>query len=264
MAEVIDSYNCPHCGAPLKVKQGELIVVCEYCSSTVGMKANEKYYLAHSIIPAHYDAKAITASIQSWMKGGVYLPDDLASRSKVVELRCTYLPFFVFDIKATTKFKGYLTRTGGSEKREDTIEKKYPWKVLARRDSKFPTTEFKIPLSGKVPFNISQMLPGAKFLNAELDDVEAKELATSRIQDHQRALLTDIVDEIISDETEVDFRSSEFVHAPVWYAIYEYKGQRHGIYLDACSGEVIRAQAPAPDTTIGGVFRGLKHAFLDE
>jgi DNA-directed RNA polymerase subunit RPC12/RpoP len=264
MAEVIDSYNCPHCGAPLKVQQGELIVVCEYCSSTVGMKANEKYYLAHSIIPARYDAKAIEASIRSWMKGGVHLPDDLASKSKILELRCTYLPFFVFDIKATTAFKGYLTRTGRSDKREDTLEKKYPWKILARRDSKFPTTEFKIPLSGKVPFNISQMLPGAKFLNAELDDVEAKELAKSQIETHQRALLKDIVDEITSDQTEVDFRSSEFVHAPVWYAIYEYKGQRYGIYLDACSGEVIRAQAPAPDTTIGGVFRGLKHAFLDE
>jgi DNA-directed RNA polymerase subunit RPC12/RpoP len=264
MAEVIEGYNCPHCGAPLKVRQGEIIVVCEYCSSTVAIKAGEKYYLAHSIIPARYNAKGATEAIRSWMKGSYYRPSDMSSKCQIVELECTYLPFFVFEVRATTRFAGYLTRTGASERREDTLNKTYPWKVLARRASKFPTKEFKMPLSGKVPFNISEMLPGAKFLNAELDETEAQELARSEVEGHQVHLLKDFVDELLSQDTQVEFRSMEFVHAPIWRAVYIYKDQRYSLFLDACSGQVITAEAPPPDTGIGGIFRGMKDAFTGD
>lgn len=83
---IVDSMNCPKCGAPLKPNLGEIIVICQYCSSAILLSANSKYILKHSLIPAKTTEQDIRARITAWMGGGFYKPDDLAKRAKLQKL----------------------------------------------------------------------------------------------------------------------------------------------------------------------------------
>ena len=122
MVEIAKEIGCPDCGAPLKVKAGEAIITCEYCGSDVNMAVGTKYFLKHSIIPARYDRNAILKEIKSWMKKGFLAPGDLAKRSKIVHAELQFLPFFIVHLRASTKYKGILTRTGQNlEKSGDMV-----------------------------------------------------------------------------------------------------------------------------------------------
>jgi hypothetical protein len=38
---------------------------------------------------------------------------------------------------------------------------------------------------------------------------------------------------------------SVYLHAPVWFIVYEYKGERYNILLDGATGVVIKGDIPA-------------------
>jgi len=258
MSEVVeDKITCPHCGAPLPLQQGEIIVVCQYCSSAIQLKANAKYFLKHSMIPAKSDEAAITESVHAWMSGGFYKPDDLARKAKIRKMECTYMPFFVFDVKAKLSYGGKLTRLGPAVDKTGTIERDMQWKVLARRASKFPTMEYKIPLAGKVDFDVGKMVKGASFLNAEMDEVEAMEVAKEQVRNHLLQLAAKDVDDIARSDIECKFDSTEFVHAPVWRVMYEYKKAFYKMYMDGATGDTIRAEVPPPDTSLKGLIKSV-------
>lgn len=254
---IVDSMNCPKCGAPLKPNLGEIIVICQYCSSAILLSANSKYILKHSLIPAKTTEQDIRARITAWMGGGFYKPDDLAKRAKLQKLECTYLPFFVFEVEVKIRYSGVLKRTGENAKKDGDIEKLLLWKVLGRRESRFPTMEYKIPLDGKVLFSIDAMVKGASFLNAEMDEKEAEGLAREQIRNHLLQLTEAYVDEITESKTDYNFKGTEFVHAPIWRALYEYKGAFYKMYLDGASGDTIRADVPSPDTSLKGLVKSV-------
>jgi len=257
---VVDSINCPKCGAPLKPNLGEIIVVCEYCSSAILLSANSKYVLRHSLIPAGVNEEEIRQRIAAWMKGGFYKPDDLAKKAKLEKLECTYLPFFVFEVYAKMTFTGVLKRTGEPAERKGAIEKTMLWKVLGRRESRFPTMEYKIPLAGKVQFSIGAMVKGSSFLNAEMDEQMAAELAKGQIHSHMLQLTESSVDEVKEEKVEYLFKNTEFVHAPIWRALYEYKGSFYKMYLDGATGDTIRSEVPPPDTSLTGLVKSVVDA----
>src|SRR2546428_258077 len=73
---------------------------------------------------------------------------------------------------------------------------------------------------------------------------------------HQRDLLKDLVDVIEDAQTQVDVKDSEFLHAPIWFSTFEYRGRSYTILLDAASGEVVRGDIPPPSGGFGEFLKG--------
>src|SRR5207253_1842741 len=147
------------------------------------------FVLTHSMLAARMDRDGAMRAIQGWMEGGVMKPDDLRRASRVTSLECVYLPFYVFEVDATTAYSGVLTRTGTNEKRTGDLRRDYFWKILGRRSGDFPTREYKLPLGLKVPFDTGGMVRDSRFLNAEVDEDEAERLTREDVDGHQRDLL---------------------------------------------------------------------------
>jgi len=246
MVEVVERISCPRCGAPLDLEAGEIIVTCAYCGSDTRLSGSTPFVLKHSLIPARIDAASLEHHVRGWMARVFYAPRDLSKRAHLVESLCRYFPFFVFGVEAKAKYSGALLRTGSRIPRSGELVRTIFWKVLARRAAAFPTREFKIPLDAKVPFEGSKLLAGTRFLNAELDEVEAERLATDELGDYLRGLLKDEVDDLVEFEPSVRVQSSEFVHAPVWHIRYAYRTAEYTLLLDAASGEPITAELPPP------------------
>ncbi|MDI6708598.1 MAG: hypothetical protein QME47_05905 [Candidatus Thermoplasmatota archaeon] len=260
MVEVVQQISCPSCGAPVKVVPGEIIITCEYCGSD--MKLGEKFFLKHSIIPGRYKSEDVVEIVKKWMGGGFYKPDDLAKRSIIKSVECVFLPFFIVHLEALTRYSGFFTRTGENIPKNGELKKEYFWKVLGRRSSEFPTKEYHIPLSGKTQFNLAHISKNAKFLNSEIDEKEAENIARQEVGMHQKYLLEDTIDLFSSLDTDCKIIDTELVHAPVWFIDYDYKKHIYKILVDGASGETIKGGIPLPDTSFKGLFKEMKRGLF--
>jgi hypothetical protein len=255
MVDLVESLNCSHCGAPLDLSPGEIIVTCRYCGSDVRIAGEKRFLLKHSMVATQYQEEAIRQVITSWMAGGAFRPDDLARSSRIESLECIYLPFYVFEVDASTTWRGVLSRTGQPFEKSGELRKDYFWKILGRRSSPFPTREYRLPLAAKTTFDMSQMVKGSKFLNAEMDEDEAKRLVEDEVTEHQKQLLLqEEVDDVIEAKTAVDVKDAEFVHAPIWFMRYSYRKKMYEMTVDGAAGEVIKADVPPPETGFGSLF----------
>lgn len=256
MTEIAEKLNCPNCGGPLKLQAGEVIVTCEFCGAALNMAVGKKYFLRHSIIPNKYTPEQISNIARQWMGGGFLKPKDLATASQIREMNLTFLPFFVIHVSVNSVYSGVLTRTGQHIPKKGDFTRDYHWKILGRRASKFPTKEYEIPLSGKVDFDLAHVSKNAKFLNSEMDEREAQTLLKQEIEGHHRFLLSSEMDVISEVSTTLKVRNTEFVHAPLWFMKYEYKGKLYELIFDGASGIVVRGDIPAfDDTSTKGFFK---------
>ena len=78
------------------------------------------------------------------------------------------------------------------------------------------------------------------------------------VDGHQRELLKDLLDVIEDARTQIDVKNSEFLHAPIWFSTYEYRGRPYTIVLDAASGEVVRGEIPPPTGGFGEFLRSAR------
>jgi len=179
------------------------------------------------------------------MTSGFLKPGDLARKAKITEKELTYLPFWVVSIIVKTTYKGMFERISPPLVKDGTIEKEYNWLVLAREASDFPTREYDVPLEGKIPYDFRKIEGFAKILNSEIEREEALELAKQQIEANHRFLLQQDVDKIIEMKSEFTVEQMVYLHAPVWFIKYEYKGNTFQLIIDGAVGMVLKGDIPS-------------------
>ncbi|MGD0645505.1 MAG: zinc ribbon domain-containing protein [Candidatus Bathyarchaeia archaeon] len=244
MDAVAQEIRCSHCGAPVEFKPGEIIATCKYCGFTTVIETGQAFTFEHSLILNKFDQKSIDEPIQAWMRGGFLKPGDLAKKSKITESDLVYLPFWVVTVEAKSTYKGIFERIAPAIIKEGTISKEYDWLVLAREASVFPTHEYLVPLEGKIPFDFRKIEGFAKLLNSEIDRDAALELAKQQIEDHYRFLLQQDVDKIVEIKTEVTLKQMVYLHAPIWFIKYEYKGKDYQLIIEGTAGTALKGDIP--------------------
>ena len=242
---VVDEIHCSHCGAPLSFKPGEILATCKYCGYTVVVETGQPFTFEHSILLNRYDLASVDAPIIDWMRTGFLKPSDLAKKSKIMEKNLVYLPFWVVSVEAKSTYKGIFERMAPAVVKEGKIEKEYDWLVLARKATEFPTKEYDVPLAGKIPFDFRKIEGFAKVLNSEIDKDDAVEFARQQIDQHHRYLAQEDVDKIIEMNTSINVKQTVYLHAPIWFVKFEYKGKLYQLLVDGASGMVIKGDIPS-------------------
>jgi hypothetical protein len=242
---VVDEIHCSHCGAPISFKPGEILATCKYCGYTVVIETGQPFTFEHSILLNRYDLVSVDAPIIDWMRTGFIKPPDLAKKSKIQEKNLVYLPFWVVSVEAKSTYKGIFERMAPAVVKEGKIEKEYDWLVLARKATEFPTKEYDVPLAGKIPFDFRKVEGFAKVLNSEIDKDDAVEFARQQIDQHHRYLAQEDVDKIIEMNTSINVKQIVYLHAPIWFVKFEYKGKLYQLLVDGASGMVIKGDIPS-------------------
>ena len=242
---VAQEIKCSHCGAPVEFKPGEIIATCKYCGFTTVIETGQAFNFEHSLLLNNYSLDQIENLARDWMRSGFMKPGDLAKKSKFTEKNLVYLPFWVVSVEASTKYKGIFERISPPIVKEGQVQKEYNWLVLAREAAGFPTREYDVPLAGKIPYDFRKIEGFAKLLNSEIDKDEALELAKQQIEAHHRFLLQQDVDKIVEANTEVTLKQMVYLHAPIWFIKYEYKGNIYQMIVDSSSGMVLKGDIPS-------------------
>jgi len=241
---VAQEIRCSHCGAPVEFKPGEIIATCKYCGFTTVIETGQAFNFEHSLLLNEYDETQIDEPIKDWMRSGFLKPSDLAKKSRIEEKNLFYLPFWVISIEAKSAYKGIFERIAPPIMKEGKIEKEYNWLVLARETAEFPTREYDVPLEGKIPYDFRRIEGFAKVLNSEIDRDEALELAKQQIEAHHRFLLQQDVDKIVEMTTEFAVKQEVYLHAPIWFIKYEYRGESYQLLIDGATGTTIKGDIP--------------------
>jgi hypothetical protein len=241
---VAEGIRCSHCGAPVEFTPGEIVATCKYCGFTTVVETGQAFNFEHSLLLNRYDEKQIETTIRDWMRSGFLKPSDLAKKARITEKSLIYLPFWVVSIEAKSTYKGIFERITPSIVKEGTIEKEYNWLVLAREATEFPTREYDVPLKGKTPYDFRQIEGFAKILNSEIEKDEATELAKQQIEAHHRFLLQQDVDKIVEMKTDFNVKQAVYLHAPIWFIKYEYRGQSYQLLIDGATGTVVKGEIP--------------------
>jgi hypothetical protein len=244
MAAVASEIRCSHCGAPVEFKPGEIVATCKYCGFTTVIETGQAFNFEHSLILNSYSETQIEDLVRDWMRSGFVKPGDLAKKSKISEKNMVYLPFWVVSAVAATKYKGIFERIAPAIVKEGEIKNEYNWLVLAREAAGFPTQEYNVPLSGKIPYDFRKIEGFAKVLNSEIDRDEALELAKQQIDAHHRFIMQQDVDRIVEAATTLTLKQMVYLHAPVWFIKYEYKGNSYQLLLDGSKGMALKGDIP--------------------
>lgn len=251
MADVVEFFNCAKCGAPLKMRSGEAVIVCDYCGSANNLREDKFYIVRHSWIPNKLKKDDVLQKAKEWMSGGMIMPPGM-EKSEITKADLVYLPLWVFKTKNKTDYSGLFLREG-EKKVEGTEQMDLFWKVLGRRQGEFPVQEYKVPLTAKVPFSIEEAMEG-KMLNGEMNEDEAKEQARQEIAGHMKALLAEKVDRFEKCETATAFGEGEFLHVPIWMMEFTYGGKPYHLYIEGTNGDVVRGDIP-PSDFLGGEMK---------
>jgi len=242
---IAEKIMCSNCGAPVEFRPGEIIATCKYCGYTTVIETGRAFTFEHSLFLNKYDLAQIEEPIRNWMRTGFLKPSDLAKKSKLLEKTLTYLPFWVVSVEATSSYKGVFERISPPVAKEGEIEKKYDWLVLARKAAEFPTREYDVPLEGKIPYDFRKIEGFAKVLNSEINRDEALGLAKQQIEDLHRYLIQQDVDKIIEIKSQFDVKQVVYLHAPIWFVKYEYKGKAFKLLIDGATGTPIKGDIPS-------------------
>jgi hypothetical protein len=245
MGAVAQNVRCSHCGAPVEFKPGEIIATCKYCGFTTVIETGQAFTFEHSLILNKFDQQTIEQPIRAWMRGGFLKPGDLARKAKIIEKNLIYLPFWVVSAEAKSAYKGIFERIAPAIVKEGTLSKEYDWLVLAREASGFPVREYQVPLEGKIPYDFRKIEGFAKLLNSEIDRDAALELARQEIEAHHRFLLQQDVDRVIEIKTEITLEQVVYLHSPVWFVKYEYRGNRYQLIIDGANGNALKGDIPS-------------------
>jgi len=241
---IVQEIRCSHCGAPISFEPGEILATCRYCGYTVVIETGKAFTFEHSMLLNKYDPEKIEEPIRNWMRTGFLKPSDLAKKSKILEKKLMYIPFWIVTAEVETAYKGIFERITPPVVKEGQIKKKYNWVVLARKAATFPTREYDVPLEGKIPYDFRKIEGFAETLNSEMSKEEAVELARQQISEHHRYLAQQDVDRIIEMKNEIKIEQTVYLHAPLWFVKYEYKGKTYQMWIDGSNGTVIKGDIP--------------------
>jgi primosomal protein N' len=244
---IVEEISCPHCSAPISFEPGEILATCKYCGYTVVIETGKAFNFEHSMLLNKYDPTQIEGPINEWMRTGFVKPPDLARKSKIIEKTLIYLPFWIVTAEVTTTYKGIFERIAPPIVKEGSIEKEHNWLVLARKATEFPTSDYEVPLEAKIPYDFRKIEEFAKTFNSEIDKDEAEERAKQEIEELHRYLAQQDIDKIIEIKSEINIHQTVYLHAPIWFIKYEYKGETYQLLIDGASGTAIKGDIPHSD-----------------
>ena len=247
MVAITNQISCSHCGAPLPVQPGEILITCKYCGFTSVVETGKAFEFEHSLILNTLVRTQVFEVVKSWMRNSFIAPKDLSNKSSLTEQNLVYLPFWVVSGEASSHYKGIFERIAPAVQKEGDIANHYNWLVLARTQTDFPTRSYHLALEGKIPFEATKIEGEARVLNSEVTSQDAVQEAHDEINDLHQYLAKDRVDKIVEINTNLNVSGTYYLHAPLWFLAYTYKGKRFQIIMDGASGEIVKGDLPGED-----------------
>jgi hypothetical protein len=131
---------------------------------------------------------------------------------------------------------------GGGMRKTEQLDMNYNFPVIALKAlTDYQPRDYQFNLDGRELFDISKLPKNVKILNGDISEEVAKSQAKTLVDQLQSQKAHEKYHMIQSMHTDSDVGDVELLHAPVWFAKYDHKGNKIVLVLDANSGRVINS-----------------------
>jgi len=244
MADLSVGLNCPTCGGAISVPEGENIVMCQYCSSTLFIEGDQGVTTLAFKNKILKDGAA--ASTKTWWNKGLKAR-DLKHTGKVLETYPIYLPFWKANTRVAGWICGYEERRRTDSKGNTTTER-IPKEVMVLQDYVFSEIacdpgDLGIRtlrnLAGETSFADFEMIPTFEATTSKDDAVtHSKNDALAKARAGAR------VPHVTFERLHVIPRVLTMIYYPVWVVRYSYHDRMYMDTVDGVTGQVLSGRAP--------------------
>ena len=228
---------------------------CAFCGSPalVGKRLTEKFQPQY-MIPFKYSRQSAEEAFIKWAGKGKWTPFGFVSKKNVQKMTGLYVPFWLFDIKASVNAQGTgdkvsysgddkITETFEFERYADLEWKHVPLDGETRIDDALMEAIEPFDFRGLIPYDY-KYLPGfyADRYDQSPQDLAAR--ATKRgmdgIDKSLRGSLKGTYDsyKIKTNHSKIEEMQANYALLPVWFLSYKYRNKFYYFAMNGQTGEV--------------------------
>lgn len=268
----LNIYDCNNCGAELIYSPSIKNLKCNFCSSTFEIEDTkskqleyEKKLLPDKLIPFSVDEDQFKDNALEWLIQGDYTPMDVIENADFTGFSGTYFPL----VRYEGSFDGSWSASSGYKRQEKYVTRDSNGRPVTRTRT---VTDWN-PSNGDVkgPFTLTEFAGEASSLNDDIvhsaeqegyqnavnfnDKYLANFTISRQVFDSEiawkdsslKSLIESKAKKSIPGDTYRDFvcsfnhkiDKSENILSPVWFAFYDYNGEKFHIACGGATGQVI-------------------------
>ncbi len=244
MPDLSIGLNCPACGGAVSVQEGEGVLNCQYCDSTLFIEGDKGVQTI--AFKMKVTKESAIAAAQGWWKKG-FKARDLKRTGKIIEVYPIYIPFWSTTARVAGWVCGYEERRHSDSKGNTRVER-IPKEVMVLSDYRYSEIacdpgDLGIRtlrnFSGERSFADFEMIP--TFETTTSKDVAAKD-ARSKAEEWGREQAN--VPHVTFERLYVVPHNMSIIYYPIWVVRYSYRERMYMNTVDGVTGTVLSGRAP--------------------
>lgn len=263
--------TCLNCGGELHVNDFTSATQCPYCSSYIIFDERVSGdYTPHLILPFKYGKETVKKMLREKFKKSIFAPSDFFSDAKLDSMEGMYVPFWLYDFDANSRYEGEGTKvrswTAGDRRYTETSI----YRIVREVDVSFD----------KIPVDASDALPDATMDLMEPYQYEALEAfkaeymsgffaekynqtaeymmprARAKVaQDTHNIVHSSIVGYVsnrtVTDNVNANCTEQNYALFPVWIYNYKYNGEDFRFHINGQTGKIVGKVPILPKKVFG-------------
>ncbi len=248
-------FVCNSCGAKLVTDAHTAATFCAFCGSPalVGKRLTEQFQPQY-MIPFKYSRKSAEEAFFKWAGKGKWTPFGFVSKKNVQKMTGLYVPFWLFNIKATLNASGTgrkihyrgndeVIETFSFERHADLNWNYVPLDGETRIDDELMEAIEPFNFKALMPYDY-RYLPGFYADRYDLSPQDLSARATKRasngVDTALKGSLKGIFDDytIKSNKSTIDSMEANYALLPVWFLSYKYRNKYYYFAMNGQTGEV--------------------------
>lgn len=252
--EVIKGLMCPGCGGTVELREGNNVLKCTYCETSLLVMGDEGViqYHAKSKVPQD-EAKVI---VKKWF--GKFDKDrKLKDQAEFTEIFLVHIPFWrslgqvcgwIFGNKIHREThrdnKGNVHTTTRKEPVERMVMKDYIWNKAACDVSEFGVQQVdNSGISGNLePFDITAVEKQGMIFEPTFSRTDAN--LESEKWMLEQAKRSAGIDEVIFQKLHTIGKKLSVVYYPLWVIRYKFKERDYQVFVDGLANKLLYGRAP--------------------
>jgi len=131
---------------------------------------------------------------------------------------------------------------GGGSRKTEQMDANYNFPVVALKAlTEYQPKDYQFDLEGRELFDIAKISKGVKILNGDIGEDAARGQAKTLVDQLQSDKAHAKYHMIQQLNTQSDVGDVELLHAPIWFARFDHKGNKIVLVIDANSGRIINS-----------------------
>jgi hypothetical protein len=149
---------------------------------------------------------------------------------------------FAGPLLAGAMIGGMMGPGRGEPRKTYEMDNNYNFPIVALKAFiEYQPKNYQFSLETRTLFDVSKIPKGVKILNGDIGEETAKYQAKTLVDQLQSERAHAQYHMIQQLHTDIDVAESELLHAPIWFAQYDYKSRKIVLIIDANSGSVINS-----------------------